>query len=202
MRRVNLPVPSARAVWVTWALVVVVIAATLTVLSFKVVDLATQNRASDEDRADLRERLVQARSDLDDYEATSDLLTAQIEALGEEPVVEPERPTSRANLYVPVPGPRGPVGKPGRDGEDGADGAPGEDGIGAAGADGAQGPAGPPGPAGPAGKDGANGKDGRGIASMACTGGMPPMTITVTYTDGTSQTIQCGALEPVEPAPE
>lgn len=96
------------------------------------------------------------------------------------------------------------------DGEDGQDGAPGPAGAdgqdGAPGADstvpGPQGERGATGPQGPAGKDGTNGANGRGIASMACTGGVTPMTITVTYTDGSSETIQCGALEPIEPAPE
>lgn len=112
----------------------------------------------------------------------------------------------RQTRYVPVPGPRGLRGLPGGDGEDGEDGAdsttPGP--SGAPGADstvpgppGPAGPAGPPGVAGSNGADGADGAPGRGVAEVACTGGLTPMTFTFTYSDGTSQTVTCGTLEPL-----
>jgi len=91
-------------------------------------------------------------------------------------------------------GPSGPQGEPGLDGVDGANGVNGVDGqpgaTGPAGPTGASGPAGPSGADGAAGKDGANGKDGRGIASFECDADQP-ISITVRYDDGTSQTVEC-----------
>lgn len=99
-------------------------------------------------------------------------------------------------------------------GPPGPAGAPGESIVGPAGADGASiigppGPAGapgesivgPPGPPGPAGADGASivgpagpagpaGADGRGITAITCTG-LPAAQFTITYTDGTTETITC-----------
>ncbi|MFH8369208.1 collagen-like protein [Streptomyces sp. NPDC018031] len=107
------------------------------------------------------------------------LLRAQLAADGQTPAApDPadavEDLPARAEVPVPVPGPRGPAGTPGQDGADGRDGetgAPGETGAdGADGMDGeqgVQGPAGPPGdtgpqgPAGPPGPAGADGQDGR-----------------------------------------
>lgn len=107
-------------------------------------------------------------------------------------------------------------GAPGQAGTDGTDGQPGETGApGDQGAAGPQGPAGPgptgeqiaaavaaycggdtcrgpAGPQGPAGSDGRNGQDGRGIASLACSS-VTPFEVTVTYTDGTTETVSCGA---------
>ncbi|MFH9011245.1 collagen-like protein [Streptomyces sp. NPDC017943] len=109
------------------------------------------------------------------------LLRAQVKNEGATPAApDPadaiEDLPARAEVPVPIPGPRGPSGPsgvPGRDGQDGSDGeagttgedgSPGRDGQpGEAGKDGAQGatgPVGPAGPPGPAGKDGADGKDG------------------------------------------
>ncbi|MFH9073461.1 hypothetical protein [Streptomyces alboflavus] len=114
-------------------------------------------------------------------------LREQVKAEGEEPVApDPTRAVEdlpeRAEVPVPIPGPRGPAGEPGqsgasgrpgedgasgRDGADGAGGDPGPSGApgapGSSGADGAAGPPGPqgePGPAGPAGEQGPPGEDG------------------------------------------
>lgn len=100
-------------------------------------------------------------------------LRAQVRAEGETPVApDPTQAVEdlpeRAEVPVPIPGPRGPVGStgpsgtPGRDGVDGSPGASGE--PGSPGAEGATGPAGPqgePGPAGPQGEPGPAGADGR-----------------------------------------
>ena len=82
----------------------------------------------------------------------------------------------RAEVPVPIPGPKGDPGRPGQDGAPGADGKPGDDGApgtpgqdgepgepgvdGAPGADGVQGPAGPEGPQGPQGEQGPRGEKG------------------------------------------
>lgn len=107
------------------------------------------------------------------------------------------------------PGPRGPRGEAGEDGTDGAPGAPGEVGeSGTDGQDGAPGPAGPqgePGPVGPEGpagadgEDGTDGVDGRGISSVQCEQGNA--TFVITYTDGTTQTVQCTNSNPTQEAP-
>ncbi|OSZ58658.1 hypothetical protein OQI_20340 [Streptomyces pharetrae CZA14] len=80
---------------------------------------------------------------------------------------------ARAEVPVPIPGPRGetgPAGRPGQDGDDGEDGTPGEpgqDGVdgedgapGEPGQDGAQGPVGPAGEQGPRGEQGPPGARG------------------------------------------
>lgn len=113
----------------------------------------------------------------------------------------------------------GDPGDPGRDGQAGDPGAPGPgptaEQVAAAVADycavdgRCQGPPGDPGPAGPAGPPGADsavpgpqgapgdpgapGADGRGITAIACDG--PPVELTITYTDGATQTVAC------DPAP-
>lgn len=110
-------------------------------------------------------------------------LRAQLQAEGEKPVApDPSRAVDdlpeRAEVPVPIPGPRGAPGAPGRTGPSGSPGARGDDGAdstvpgpaGSPGADGQpgadstvpgpQGPEGPPGPAGADGKDGADGADG------------------------------------------
>lgn len=100
-------------------------------------------------------------------------LRAQVEAEGATPVApDPTRAVEdlpdRAEVPVPIPGPRGAVGPkgergepgasgaPGKDGEDGADGSPGE-----TGATGPQGETGPMGPAGPQGEQGPPGPAGQ-----------------------------------------
>lgn len=105
-------------------------------------------------------------------------LRAQVKAAGETPVApDPTKAVEdlpqRAEVPVPIPGPRGATGEQGEPGEvgqvgpsgspgkDGADGSPGAAGpTGPAGPQGEQGPAGPAGPAGQDGHDGADGKDG------------------------------------------
>lgn len=105
-------------------------------------------------------------------------LREQIKAEGETPAVpDPGRKVDdladRAEVPVPIPGPRGSRGEPGdpgnpgeqgQPGGDGADGTPGKDGqpgqSGENGQDGAQGPQGPPGEPGKDGKDGAPGEQG------------------------------------------
>ncbi|MFD5697428.1 collagen-like domain-containing protein [Streptomyces lasiicapitis] len=108
-------------------------------------------------------------------------LREQVKAKGETPVApDPTRAVEdlpdRAEVPVPIPGPRGPAGEPGRsgasgrpggDGADGSDGAAGADGrdggsgpSGAPGADGAVGPQGPSGPQGEQGEPGVSGPQG------------------------------------------
>lgn len=106
-------------------------------------------------------------------------LRTQLKSEGKTPVApDPTRAVQdlpdRAEVPVPIPGPRGPAGSPGeagRDGGPGAQGSPGPSGAsgrpgadGSDGANGQQGPQGEPGPAGPqgpAGPPGADGQDGR-----------------------------------------
>ncbi|AGP56198.1 collagen-like protein [Streptomyces rapamycinicus] len=103
-------------------------------------------------------------------------LRTQLKADGRTPVApDPTRAVEdlpdRAEVPVPIPGPRGPAGSPGRAGRDGDSGSPGPSGPsgksgvdgadGAAGQQGPQGEPGPAGPQGPAGAPGADGKDGR-----------------------------------------
>ncbi|MGW4757771.1 collagen-like protein [Streptomyces chartreusis] len=105
-------------------------------------------------------------------------LREQVKAAGGTPVApDPTRAVAdlpdRAEVPVPIPGPRGPsggpgatgaTGAPGRDGADGSPGVSGEPGSpGTAGATGPPGPQGEPGvagPPGPAGQDGSDGRDG------------------------------------------
>lgn len=100
------------------------------------------------------------------------VLRAQIEAEGQTPAApDPDAAVDdlpdRAQVPVPIPGPKGDPGRPGKDGkpgaagEDGTNGAPGKDGApGSPGSDGVQGPQGEPGPAGPAGPAGSAGPQG------------------------------------------
>ncbi len=109
-------------------------------------------------------------------------LRTQIKSEGRTPVApDPTQAVddlpARAEVPVPIPGPRGPEGSPGSPGADGRDGSTGSSGRagpsgqpGSAGKDGSAGqsgpqgepgPAGPAGPQGPAGEDGKDGQDGR-----------------------------------------
>lgn len=146
-------------------------------------------------------------ADLNEQEAASTALAEQVKRLGGKPVVDPP-------VVEPLPGAAGKDGSPGSPGAAGKDGAPGVDGKdgqpgkpGAAGADGEDGEDGQPGPAGAPGEpgadgadgkdgapgadgaDGTDGKDGRSIESISCEGGLG--TFTFTYSDGTTQTVQC-----------
>jgi hypothetical protein len=103
-------------------------------------------------------------------------LREQVKAEGKTPVApDPTKAVEdlpdRAEVPVPIPGPRGPSGEKGEPGEAGPSGAPGQDGAdgvdGEPGAAGPTGPAGPPGPqgetgpVGPQGERGPAGEDGR-----------------------------------------
>lgn len=135
-----------------------------------------------------RAREAQARAEADRRgSAVSTLATdvrrlrTQVRGEGKKPVApDPAEAVkdlpSRAEVPVPIPGPRGPAGSSGSPGADGSQGSPGRAGSpgpsgaagqpGSDGADGQQGvqgepgPAGPQGPAGPPGADGADGRDG------------------------------------------
>lgn len=96
-------------------------------------------------------------------------LRSQLKAEGKTPVApDPSDAVKnlpdRAEVPVPIPGPRGPSGPPGKadDGADGKNGSNGKDGQdGAPGADSTvPGPTGPPGPQGSAGPPGKDGQDG------------------------------------------
>ncbi|MGW0495032.1 collagen-like protein [Streptomyces sp. NPDC003007] len=105
-------------------------------------------------------------------------LREQVKGEGQTPVApDPSEAVDdlpeRAEVPVPIPGPKGDPGRPGRDGSPGADGEPGDDGAagtpgqdgepgedGTRGADGAQGPPGPVGAQGPPGEQGPQGKQG------------------------------------------
>lgn len=173
-----------------------IIAATLLTL-YLIFDSVT-DRVTDAERNTARtnEALKQANGKVT-------ALGRQVRGLGEAPVVS-TAPVEGPQL---VQGPAGAAGQPGVNGQTGTSGVPGADGQnGAAGQPGASGAAGPAGPAGakgdtgatgPAGKDGAdgkdgtNGQDGRGIASFTCTS-LTPFDITLTYTDGSTDTQTCG----------
>ncbi|MEH0574283.1 collagen-like protein [Streptomyces sp. B21-108] len=132
------------------------------------------------DRAELADRL-EAEANLRGS-AVSTLagdvraLRAQVQAEGATPVApDPTKAVQdlpdRAEVPVPIPGPRGATGEtgapgasgaPGKTGSSGPSGAPGAVGpTGPAGPQGEQGPAGPPGPAGQDGADGTDGRDGQ-----------------------------------------
>lgn len=93
---------------------------------------------------------------------------------------------------VGPPGARGPAGPSGAPGPtvtvtNGPSGPPGPSGpAGPAGRRGPRGPSGAPGPSGPSGPAG---DDGRGIASITCTGS--GVSLTITYSDGTHDTVSC-----------
>lgn len=86
-------------------------------------------------------------------------------------------------------------GADGGDGKDGesVQGPPGESITGPAG------PAGPKGDRGEKGETGGQGAPGRSVVDVSCTGGLTPMTFTYTFDDGSTRTITCGSLEPVDP---
>ncbi|MFE0329084.1 collagen-like protein [Streptomyces sp. NPDC058960] len=96
-------------------------------------------------------------------------LRSQVKSQGATPVApDPSEAVdnlpARAEVPVPIPGPKGDRGEPGAPGKPGATGSPGKDGApgqdGTPGTDGAQGPAGPAGPAGPQGPAGEPGPQG------------------------------------------
>jgi hypothetical protein len=99
----------------------------------------------------------------------------------------------------------GDPGQPGAPGERGLPGATGPKGdTGATGAQGAAGAQGDPGVEGQPGKDGTNGTngaDGRGISSTSVTQSGDTCTMTVTYTDGTSQSAGSWSCPAAAPPP-
>jgi hypothetical protein len=87
------------------------------------------------------------------------------------------------------------------DGEKGDKGDPGEGEKGEKGDPGEEGPPGPPTPGekgdkGDPGEEGPSGPPGRGITSVTCKG-LTPVTFTFTYSDGTTETVECQLLPPV-----
>lgn len=120
------------------------------------------------------DRIAALESRADANAVAADALHDQIEALGEEPVVDPPAPGAQGVQGIPGPqgepgpeGERGPMGARGRNGEPGETGPAGQDGepgaAGSAGPQGEPGPAGPqgePGPAGPQGEPGPTCPDG------------------------------------------
>ncbi|MGW3428868.1 collagen-like protein [Streptomyces melanosporofaciens] len=139
----------------------------------------------DQERSRAQQRETQARAEANRRgDAVTTLATdvrrlrTQLRGEGQTPVAPDPADAvkdlpSRAEVPVPIPGPRGSAGSPGRAGRDGDSGTPGSPGPsgkpGTAGADGAAGqqgvqgepgPAGPQGPAGPPGADGQDGRDG------------------------------------------
>lgn len=174
------------ALWSTIARVVgiAILATILAAFFFTLVDSGNAREHAREERADLI-------AQLDEQSSKVDALFEQLQALGEDPVVEPdeEKPKSEPGLG-PV-GPTGPQGVPGRTpssaevlaavltycathGECAGPQGP----IGMTGADGEtivgpQGPAGetvvgPVGPQGPAGETGTPGADGVSVVSIEC----------------------------------
>jgi hypothetical protein len=137
-------------------------------------------------------------------------LRQQVQAEGKTPVApDPSRAVedlpARAEVPVPIPGPRGATGAkgdpgepgasgaPGQDGEDGADGTPGE-----TGATGPQGETGPMGPSGPQGDQGPQGEQGPpGPAGQSCPEGYSWQT--PSYDPYAKVCRQDGAPEPEEP---
>lgn len=134
------------------------------------IDVSDRNYAAAVEEADLRGEAVSTLAG--DVRA----LRAQVKSQGEEPVApDPTKAVEdlpdRAEVPVPIPGPRGPQGEPGKDaptitpspGPPGADGKDGADST----VPGPQGPQGEPGadstvpgPSGPPGRDGRDGVDG------------------------------------------
>lgn len=190
----------SRLSFIALVLVMAAIGLGIALTSYRVDSLGTQLEESQADRKQLH-------ADLNEQEAASSALAEQVKRLGGKPVVDPP-------VVEPLPGAAGKDGSAGSPGAAGKDGAPGVDGKdgqpgkpGAAGADGEDGEDGQPGPAGAPGEpgadgadgkdgapgadgaDGTDGKDGRSIESVSCEGGLG--TFTFTYSDGTTQTVQC-----------
>lgn len=152
-------------------------------LAFLLIDREASRADALADEADLRGEAVSTLAG--DVRA----LRSQVEGEGETPVApDPSQAVEglpeRAEVPVPIPGPRGPAGEdvepgeagregdPGRAGQPGEPGSPGVEGSdGLDGPEGATGPAGPPGPQGepgPAGPQGEKGEAGdRGPAGPA-----------------------------------
>ncbi|WP_344766174.1 hypothetical protein [Aeromicrobium panaciterrae] len=135
---------------------------------------------------------------LDKANAKVAALGSQVRRLGEEPVVS-VKPVPAPAPVRGATGPAGPAGQNATDSQVAAaiatycishGGCRGP--VGPAGAAGAAGTNGTNGADGKDGADGADGKDGRGIASVTCQG-LGTLTLTITYSDGTSEQVPCGA---------
>lgn len=145
--------------------------------------LATANASARTDRADLIAQLDEAQDRLDEERAKVDALIEQVQAAGEEPVVD------ATDARPGEPGARGPAGEPGRAptsnevlaavnaycasiggcrGTDGMNGQPGTNGQPGAPGESIVGPQGPAGPAGPEGAPGAPGANGVSVTGVSC----------------------------------
>jgi len=204
-----------KAKMVMWASLVVVVLALLAIAATLLIQSSSRGERIAAYRADsaaMLKLIADQRDDLNSYAAAADLLAAQVERRGGDPVVDP------ADLPGPAgapglsgldgedgrdgrdgrTGPRGPRGYPGA-GTDGASGIDGRDSI-TPGPDGAPGPQGDQGPPGPAGADGPAGQDGaRGPAGLACPDGFEARTQNVTTENGSTE--QYGCYRAATPAP-
>lgn len=190
-------------------------------VAFLLIDREASRADALADEADLRGEAVSTLA------ADVRALRSQVKGEGETPVApDPSQAVEglpdRAEVPVPIPGPRGPAGEDGEPGEAGRDGDPGNDGQpgepgspgaegadGLNGADGATGPAGPPGPQGEPGPAGPQGE--KGEAGERGPAGPPPSSWTFTHggttytctpaTEGSTHYECSGDRPPEEPGP-
>lgn len=206
--------------WIARAVGAVILVALIGAFVFLVVD---QGNA----RADAREERAALLAQIDEQAAKVDALVAQLEDLGEEPVVEPETPKV-PDSADPLPGERGPRGEPGDDGEPGRTptaaevlaavtaycasvggciGADGESIVGPPGEAGAPGERGPQGEPGTPGATGPQGVAGISVMSVSCvdTDGAEGdgTAFRFTFSDGTATDIagQCAPVSVESPNP-
>lgn len=196
----RVPVPTHRTLVVlAWAVVL----ATVGLVAFLVITVFRLMGADDfslADRADIRDEVDTIRAEAADDRAAREALTAQVESLGETPVVQPGATLPPNLRFIPVPGEDGSDGDDGGDGTDGTDGTDGGDGTdgepGGPGADGIDGQDGTDGTDGEDGTDGRDGDDAPRIAFIECDS-ITPFTLTVGLDDGTTYSVECSFLEPV-----
>ena len=168
-------------VW-TWIARITGLALLAAVLGFGFY-LAAANAGARTDRADLIAQLDEAQDRLDEERAKVDALIEQVQAAGEEPVVD------ATDARPGEPGERGPAGEPGRAptseevlvavnaycasiggcrGADGTNGTNGQPGTPGAPGETIVGPQGPAGPAGPQGERGIPGMNGISVTGVSC----------------------------------
>ena len=168
-------------VW-TWIARITGLALLAAVLGFGFY-LAAANAGARTDRADLIAQLDEAQDRLDEERAKVDALIEQVQAAGEEPVVD------ATDARPGEPGERGPAGEPGRAptseevlvavnaycasiggcrGADGTNGTNGQPGTPGAPGETIVGPQGPAGPAGPQGEQGIPGMNGISVTGVSC----------------------------------
>jgi len=152
-------------------------------------DAVRETQRSDKERAVMVVELRQQRD-------ATDLLTQQIESLGEEPVVKESAPVPRNVRYVPIPGPRGPG--PTVDQLDGAQRRYCADRDECSGEDGGVGQTGAPGlsiqgDTGDTGDAGAKGESGRSVTTTTCN---PEGKFVMHYSDETSQVVKDSSCRP------